>query len=380
MTTNFPTAPPRPFPRSRPITRLGVAWVLVALTLLTVALIGAALLSVGVGPSPRAVVHDGLIAYDSNGDIWVADADGSHPRPLIQGAADQVSPSWSPDGTRIAYFELLSGLTDTQGASALVHVANADGTGDIDLTDGTPLRVLEADIRGPVWSPDSSTVAVPYYAPPKPGNGIQTFGVDGSTSFSIDWADVPATEPAWSTTGQIAFAEVSPSNVPMGLWVVAPDGSGRRPLVTGSDNGGVEPDWSPTGTQLVYGCPGGTYLDVCVIGADGSEPLRVSDDPAQEYLPVWSPTGEWIAFHRMLPGGNDADIYLVRPDGSELHRIDVPPTSGPIVWSPTGGRLLTWNRGFSELRIVDVEGTSEPVSIPDPAEVGGASWQRLASD
>ena len=89
MTTNFAAAPP--LARPRPLARLGPVGAFIALTLLALALIGAALLTVG-SPAPTGAVQNGLIAYDTDGDIWVVDPDGSDPHPLIVGPAMQVGP------------------------------------------------------------------------------------------------------------------------------------------------------------------------------------------------------------------------------------------------------------------------------------------------
>ena len=74
-------------------------------------------------PPPYGLATSGLIAFDEGGDIYVADPDGSGRRALITGPADEIQPTWSPDGTMIAYLSLAP-----SEPYALVIVADADGT------------------------------------------------------------------------------------------------------------------------------------------------------------------------------------------------------------------------------------------------------------
>jgi Tol biopolymer transport system component len=140
--------------------RLGVALILLAL-----ALIGASLLAVGAGRLfSTGAVTNGLIAYDSNGDIMVANRDGTNLRVLIGGPTMQVGASWSPDGRTLAYFERVVGDGDYSESvdQFEVHVVDAEGRDDIDLTAGQPLLLQPAGgFWGLQWSHDSRRIALP---------------------------------------------------------------------------------------------------------------------------------------------------------------------------------------------------------------------------
>src|SRR3954471_13873083 len=73
--------------------------------------------------------ENGKIAFSRGGDIWTMNPDGSGQLNLTNDATTQGSPSWSPDGTRIAFDEVDSGVIKT-------WTMKADGTDRVLADDG----------------------------------------------------------------------------------------------------------------------------------------------------------------------------------------------------------------------------------------------------
>jgi TolB protein len=90
--------------------------------------------------------------------------------------------------------------------------------------------------------------------------------------------------------------------------------------------------------------PGARNSEVFVTPLDGSAPVNISNSPAYDGWPMWSPDGRWIIFaSNRDKSAYTGQIYAVRPDGKELRRL----THG--LWSrvqpsfaPSGGRILVY--------------------------------------
>lgn len=134
---------------------------------------------------------------------------------------------------------------------------------------------------------------------------------------------------AWSPTGrQIAYTDRS------GLFVVRPDGSGRRRIAGGKASA---PSWDPQGRRLVYGRDGA--IVVVAVGGHARQPRLVLPESIWDDSPRWSLDGTRIAFVRG-PEGMDSpreiSTYIMRADGTGQTRIGR--GHGPR-WSPDGRHL-----------------------------------------
>jgi Tol biopolymer transport system component len=131
--------------------------------------------------------------------------------------------------------------------------------------------------------------------------------------------------------GVLAFFSMQDSNIQ--VYLINADGTKSTPLTTGR-HGGVEPSWSPDGKKLVFQNDGLWIADIAS-GVVSSLTTPTSMENRWRVKPAWSPDGEWIAFNN--ENGTLGDIYLIKPDGTELKRLtytnDIS-RDGNLVWSP----------------------------------------------
>ncbi len=136
------------------------------------------------------------------------------------------------------------------------------------------------------------------------------------------------------------------------------DGSGERKLFERA----LQPVWSPNGRRLLFRkFLGPAEMDMGVgdlevAWADGSNERTLSPGPtydATRSQPAWSPDGRWIAFEKTPWSDLKHRLFLIRADGSHLHRL----TGGTYpAWSPNGKLIAFERRSTSGVWVIPSAG------------------------
>jgi TolB protein len=291
------------------------AWLIAALGLLVVII--SVLL---VGDARSASQGSELIAFTREDGIYVMRSDGSGVRALWHGR-HAANLTWAPDGRTLAFdarrsFKVRSSIwvVDAQGAHLVRVVSSA---------------------ASPTWSPDGRRIAFTRLG-------------------------TPANENRYKRA----------------IWVVNPDGSGMRRLLSLNRLGRdleVSPgpnslDWSPDGRRIVLSAYGGWLAWIYVVNVDGTHVRRLSERGwAWDDDPEWSPDGRKIAYFGtpgLRIGPNTSEILVTDPVGRSHLRLtrnwvgDESPT-----WSPDGSKIAfvrtRTSRGYgsSDIYVMNADGT-----------------------
>lgn len=102
-----------------------------------------------------------------------------------------------------------------------------------------------------------------------------------------------------------------------------------------------DPALSPDGRLVAYTlttpdlAANRTMTDLWIVPSEGGEPRRLTDHPAHDRRPVWSPDGQWILFESTRSGSQQ--LWLTRPDGTgERQLTTIATEASDATWSPDG--------------------------------------------
>jgi TolB protein len=165
---------------------------------------------------------------------------------------------------------------------------------------------------------------------------IYAIASNGSGATRLTTDPDPDGNPAWSSTGLIAFTTQRHNGDPE-LYVMSADGTNQVRLTTSAGTDG-SPSWSVNGGKLVFSSARGLNSEVYTINVDGTGLTRLTTNDAYDDQPAWSSTGK-IAFV------SDRDhfageIYVMNEDGSNVVRLthNEAAETGPV-WSPDGSMI-----------------------------------------
>jgi murein DD-endopeptidase MepM/ murein hydrolase activator NlpD len=195
----------------------------------------------------------------------------------------------------------------------------------------------------------------------------QVSGCEPYTTVTFDATSktAPSGEPVSFTT-TIAVAEDVPAGTAITCQVdflldgkLVTDPAAAQPILIVVPADAELPPPSPQG-GIVFASDREGNFEIYVMEADGSNQVRLTNDPADDREPAWSPDGSKIAFRSYR--GESFDIYVMDADGSNQIRLtDNPADDGGIAWSPDGSEIaFTSSRdGNDEVYVMKTDGSNQ---------------------
>lgn len=255
--------------------------------------------------------------HDQNSEIYVKNSDGSGLMLLTDHPASDISPAWSPDGRRVVFVsnrddEDFAGC-DIRHCNWEIYVVDADGKNLFRLTDHPAQDI------SPSWSPDGNRIAFISNRDMAQENkqGIYLVGSDGSNLRLLVSEFLFLSPPAWSPGGgKIAFASFgngsSGAENNAEIHAINVNGTKRSRLTRSPGLDGF-PAWSPDGTQIAFSsyrdepdfqnCGDDCNSEIYVMNADGSDTIRLTDEPGEDSFPDWLPDSAVLSYEDLwMPG------------------------------------------------------------------------------
>jgi tetratricopeptide (TPR) repeat protein len=168
----------------------------------------------------------------------------------------------------------------------------------------------------PTWSPDGSRLA---YARQE-SDGWQIYVVQANGS-SEPQKLVSGKYPIWGPQGALAFSGCFIGNSARGVCVIDPNNPDAAPVPLTADPNDTPTSWSPDGGNIAYMSNHGGDWDVYLVSTGGGVVLLTGDDdaPASDGLPTWAPDAGAIAFISNRDGG--WALYLMSPNGENVRKM-----------------------------------------------------------
>jgi hypothetical protein len=353
----------------------------------------------GLTTFPEMLYRVPSTATDFETDGWFLHlAAGEVPFPKnIAVGFDGPFASWSPDGSKLAYDVGGGGFDHDQE----LHIVDADGTQDHKLLDDARCR--------PQWSSDGTRLLVGKGSPFTAADDFVIIAVDGTVlerfhglavgSPTNGWVMAPCTQ-AWAPNGQIAFKATRYANTDSestGIWVMNPDGTNLRLLISAepNDHGFPPLAWSTDGSRVAFFANwAGTIVGsgVYVASADGTNLRRllprlqeyawstVAGDNRQVFMASGDPyRGDYYGYGNSREGFPWADgIYVIAADGTNQQPVvlncagcaDVPLNPS---WSPDGRRIAMEWQGTTYF--VNIDGSGLQALFSSSPRALSALWR-----
>jgi len=170
--------------------------------------------------------------------------------------------------------------------------------------------------------------------------------------------------PCWSPDGlQILFSSTEDSES-FNIWIMNNDSTNARPLLF---NGKVDKNadyvhlpgnaWCSFTDEICFSSDREENDEIWYVKSDRETLIRVTNNPARDWEPSWSPDGEWIVFQSDRTG--NWEIFKIRKNGTSLEQLtNNPAADWQPSWSPDGSKILFQSNRSGNWQLYTIDNSS----------------------
>ena len=313
------------------------------------------------------------IAADGSRALFRVPLLGGEPRRIVEDATDGA---WSSDGSRIVFLRLQP-ASPGKIAATFLNVAASDGTGQRPLT-----RVDGSGLASPRWSPDGTKISMTGTAVGAGSFSLRVVNVETGAVETLV-APTPGVRPwaaRWTPSGRLLYTSGqvtagSLAGTTGRLMAVEPGSNRQLTLFSSADSLGrfalLDEDRVVVESQV-------SRQNIVQWSAGSSTPLSVGR--ASDRQPIYSPDGKWIVFSSDRAG--NLDLWGRSVTTGELRQLtDDPASDWDPVFTPAGRLLWSSNRsGNFEVWTAEADGsnarqlTHDGVDAENPSASRDGKW------